>query len=67
MKRPRLPRLGVQITGRQFLRFILAREDGTYWTGSGWSDNRSHALLYFHIELIREDLRKLKRNRRKPR
>ena len=64
--KPKLPKIGVQITGRQFLRFILAADDGTYWTGTEWSPNRREALLYSHIEFVRADLRTLKRNRRKP-
>jgi len=66
MKRPRSPKIGIQLVGRQFLRFVISADDGTYWTGSEWSANRRDALLYYHIELVRSDLRKLKRNRRKP-
>jgi hypothetical protein len=67
VKRPRLPKLGVQLVGKHFLRFIIANDLQEYYTDSSeWSPNRRDALLYAHIELVRFDLRRLKRNRRKP-
>jgi len=64
--RQRLPQLGVQLVGKHFLRFIIANDLQEYFTGTEWSRNRREALLYAHIELVRSDLRKLKRNRRNP-
>jgi hypothetical protein len=61
---PRLPKLGVQIVGRQFLRFLIANDRQEYWTGADWSPDRAKALIYAHLHLIRSDLRKLKRNRK---
>lgn len=63
--RPRPSKLGVQMVGRQFIRFIIAADDGTHWTGGGWSQHRSEAMLYAHVGVVQTDLRILKRNRRK--
>lgn len=62
---PRSPQIGVQIVGRRFIRFVIGDDQGQYWTGGGWSPDRSHALLYADLDLVRADLKKLKKNRRK--
>ena len=54
-----------QFVGTQFLRFIIGCEDGTFWTGTEWTRQRSKAMLYAHLEIVRADIRMLKR-RRKP-
>ncbi len=64
--KPRLPKLGVHLIGKHFVRFIIAAEDKTYWTGRGWSSDRAKALLYAHIDVVQADLRRIKQNRRKP-
>jgi hypothetical protein len=33
--------------------------DGNYWTGSDWMPNRHTALLYYHLDLIQNDRRRL--------
>ena len=60
------PKLGVQIVGHRFIRFIIGCNDGTYWTGTEWTPQRHKALLYAHLDVVRTDFRKLKRNRRNP-
>jgi hypothetical protein len=52
-------KIGVTIVGHTFVRFILARNDGHFWTGTDWSPNRHKALLYFHLDLIQKDRRRL--------
>jgi hypothetical protein len=61
------PKLGVHLVGKHFIRFIISAEDGTYWTGGGWSPHRGKSLLYAHIEVVQADLHRIKRSRRKPR
>jgi hypothetical protein len=58
-------KLGVQILTSQFPRFVIARSDGQYWDGSGWMSGRRHAIVYAHLDLVRADLRMLKRQLRK--
>ena len=53
--RRKLPEINVQLFGRYWLRFILAREDQMYWTGHGWTPFRRRALLYAHLDLVRHD------------
>lgn len=54
-------KIGVQIVGTRWLRFIIANERQQVWTGEGWSDCRSDALLYSHVEVVRTDVKNLKR------
>jgi hypothetical protein len=56
--------IGVQIVGTRWLRFIIANERRQVWTGSRWSDRRSDALLYAHVEVVRADFKNLKRQLR---
>ena len=56
---PHSSKINVQIVGHAFARFILTRSDGNYWTGTDWSPNRHNALLYYHLDLIQKDRRKL--------
>lgn len=51
--------IGVQLVGKVFPRFILAKSNRHYWTGSEWTPCRSQALLYYHLELIQQDRRDL--------
>jgi hypothetical protein len=51
--------IGVQLVGKVFPRFILARGDRQYWNGTDWTPCRSQALLYYHLELIQQDRRRL--------
>jgi len=61
-KRP--SQFGVQIVGKRWLRFIIAKQRQQVWTGNGWSDSRSDALLYAHVDVIRADFKNLKRQLR---
>ena len=54
-----LPKIGVHLVGHVWPRFILARSDRHYWTGNEWTPHRHKALLYYHVNLIEEDRRKL--------
>jgi len=58
------PQIGVQIVGIRFLRFVIADDRGQVWTGTRWSDRRSDALLYAEVEVVRQDVRRLKRRLR---
>jgi hypothetical protein len=53
------PEINVQMFGRRWLRFILAKDDGTYWTGQGWTPHRRRALLYYHLRVVQKDRRRL--------
>lgn len=55
----------VQLFGRRWPRFILARTDEMYWTGHGWTPCRRCALLYAHLHLVRKDRRRLIREHRR--
>ena len=57
-------KIGVQIVGTRWLRFIIANERQRVWTGERWSDRRSDALLYAHVEVVRADVKNLKRQLR---
>ncbi len=54
------PQIGVQIANARWLRFIIANERQQVWTGRGWSDRRSDAMLYALVKAVRRDVRKLK-------
>ena len=56
--------IGVQIVGTRWLRFIIANQRQQVWTGKGWSNRRSDALLYAHVEVVRADFKNLKRQLR---
>jgi hypothetical protein len=56
--------IGVQIVGTRWLRFIIANQRQQVWTGNGWSDRRSDALLYAHVDVVRADVKNLKRQLR---
>jgi len=58
------PKIGVQIVGTRWLRFIIANEWQQVWAGDRWSDSRSDALLYAHVEAVRADVKNLKRQLR---
>ena len=60
----RNPQIGVQITNARWLRFVIANSRGQVWTGNRWSDCRSDALLYAHVESVRQDVKMLKRRLR---
>ena len=67
---PYSTKIGVQIVGHTFLRYILARSDRQYWTGADWTPRRHRALLYYDLDLIQKDRRTLlaqERRRRKER
>ncbi len=49
------PEINVQLIGRHWLRFILARSDQMYWNGHGWTPFRRCAFLYAHLDLVRRD------------
>jgi hypothetical protein len=57
------PKIGVQIVGTRFLRFVIADDRGRVWTGEGWSDRRADARLYAHVEAVRQEVKALKRLR----
>jgi len=61
----RRPKIGVQMCGVHFPRFIIANDHQQYWNGEEWISNRGQALLYADIDTVREDLKQLKRRRRK--
>ena len=50
----------INATGK-FPRFAIA-DRKRYWTGSGSSRRLRDALLYWHADLLREDIEKLKKN-----
>jgi hypothetical protein len=58
------PKIGVQIVGTRWLRFIIANGRQQVWTGNGWSDHRNDALVYAHVEVVRQDVATLKRQLR---
>jgi Ethanolamine utilization protein EutJ (predicted chaperonin) len=58
------PKIGVQIAGTRFLRFVIANDQQQVWTGLEWSDRRGDALLYAHVEVVRQDVKILKRRLR---
>ena len=62
-KRPS-SQIGVQIVGTRWLRFIIANQRQQVWTGKGWSERRSDALLYAHVDVVRNDVKNLKRQLR---
>jgi hypothetical protein len=55
------PQVGVHITNARWLRLVIANDRQQVWTGRGWSDRRADALLYAHVEVVRQDVRQLKR------
>lgn len=59
------PEINVQLFGRHWPRFILARGDQMYWMGTGWTPHRRCALLYAHLDLVREDRRMLIQQQRR--
>lgn len=52
-------KIGVQLFGKYYLRFILANDRQEYWDGRGWTPHRRKALLYYDLDLVRRDRRKL--------
>jgi hypothetical protein len=60
----RRPKIVIQIACTRWLRFIIANDAGQAWTGTDWADRRSGALLYAHVEVVREDVQRLKRQMR---
>ncbi len=58
------PKIGVQIVGTRWLRFIIANQRQQVWTGEEWSNRRSDALLYAHVDMVRADVKNLKRQPR---
>ena len=63
MPRKRL-QVGVQIANARWLRLVIANDRQQVWTGRGWSDRRADALLYAHVEVVRQDVKNLKRRLR---
>lgn len=59
------PEINVQMFGHKFLRFVLTNAQGHFWTGDGWSSRSGKALLYYHLELVQGDRRKLRKQRRR--
>lgn len=57
------PQIGVQIVGIRFLRFVIANDRGQVWTGAGWSDRRADARLYAQVEVVRREVKNLRRLR----
>jgi len=55
------PKIVVQIVATRWLRFIIANQCRQVWTGEGWSDLHSDALLYAHVDVVRADVKNLKR------
>jgi hypothetical protein len=51
--------LRVRQVGDQFPRYIVACENGTFWTGSGWSPKVKDALKYASLPVIRDDWKRL--------
>ncbi len=43
-----------------FPRFVIVDDRGRYWTSRGWSRKLRRALLYYHADLLRDDIEKLK-------
>lgn len=43
-----------------FPRFAIIDDRGRYWTGKGWSRKLRRALLYYHADLLRDDIEMLK-------
>ena len=58
------PKIVVQIACTRWLRFRIANDAGQFWTGTAWADCRSGALLYAHVEVVHEDVQRLKRQMR---
>ena len=52
-------KIGVQLVGHTYVRYILARSDRQYWDGDDWTPHRNRALLYYHLDLIQQDRRRL--------
>lgn len=42
-------------------RFLIQRNDGRFWTGTGWAGDQSEALLYRHTDEAQRDCRALTR------
>ncbi len=42
-------------------RYAIIGSDDTYWTGTGWTTDRSEAILYADIDEFRRDLFSLRR------
>ena len=62
--REQRPQIGVQIANARFLRLVMANDRQQVWTGKGWSHRRSDPMLYADIEVVRQDVRNLKRRLR---
>ncbi len=58
------PKIGVQIACTRWLRFVITNDADQFWTGTDWAD-RSGALLYAHVDLVRADVKRLRRGHRK--
>ena len=65
MRPPQLPEINVQMFGHKFLRFVLTNDQGHFWTGDGWNPKSGAALLYYHLKLVQQDRRKLRKQRRR--
>jgi hypothetical protein len=54
----------MRIVNLDFPRFVIVNGRGRYWTGKGWSVKLREALLYAHADPLRDDIERLKQNRR---
>ena len=62
--RQKKSKISVKIVGTRWLRFLITNDRQQFWAGSGWADRRSGALWYAHVDVIREDVARLKRQPR---
>ena len=62
--RDKPPCVEMRIVNLDFPRFVIVNGRGRYWTGKGWSVKLREALLYAHADPLRDDIERLKQNRR---
>ena len=63
----RPPKITVQICGKHWPRFIIVNDRQQYWTGQEWAPYRCLAMLYAHVDVVRKDLYRLRRQGRRQR
>ena len=54
------PKIEMRIINTEFPRFVIV-DRRRYWTGTGWSRRLHEAYLYAHADVLREDIKRLKR------
>jgi hypothetical protein len=59
--REKRKRICVHIVGTRWLRLVIFNERGQVWTGAGWSDRRGDARLYADVEVVRREVKRLRR------